>query len=163
MVLKSSIVPQADVLEDVGRVVEAVGAGLDGEAQLGEHIGKSPRQGRYYRRAAELLGLLKPVRRGHSELAPRGVEYLAAGRVRGREIFIDGVRENAAFRQLLQFVGEAGGHGRSRPEIEAWLDEHTTLSGSTPRRRFSTVQRWLCELALVRTDGTTFWLNGDDR
>jgi hypothetical protein len=57
--LLSELVPQADVLEDIARTVDAVAAGAASFQQIAAAIGKVERQGRYYRKAAQTMDLLR--------------------------------------------------------------------------------------------------------
>jgi len=59
MKIPSSDIPQADILDDVVNVVKAVGEGRHTFQDIARYIGKVDRQGRYYRRAAEILGFIK--------------------------------------------------------------------------------------------------------
>ena len=72
MKIPSEDVPQADLLKEVVRAVEAVAAGATTFQDIAAHFGKVERQGRYYRRAAEILGLLASAGTNHSVLNPRG-------------------------------------------------------------------------------------------
>ena len=59
MKIPSEDVPQADKLEDVVKIIEGVGQGKRTFQDLSQYIDKVERQGRYYRRAAEILGFKK--------------------------------------------------------------------------------------------------------
>ena len=61
MRIPSSEIPQADLLQDVVRVVTAVHEGARTFQDIANYIGKVGRQGRYYRLAAEILGLICDV------------------------------------------------------------------------------------------------------
>lgn len=148
--LDSSLMPQADVIADVARMVEAVSVGRTGDQDLADYIGKVDRQGRYYRLAAESIGLLEPVQAGISVLAPRGVAYRdATDPQQRRVVLVDGVMSNPVLRGLLNHMSDAGDSGRTRAELVAWLVENTTMTGSTPSRRLNTATRWLEDLDLV--------------
>ena len=59
MKIKSNNIPQADVLEDIIKTVIAVSKGAKTFQEIAKYIDKVERQGRYYRRAAEMLGFIK--------------------------------------------------------------------------------------------------------
>lgn len=152
-------VPQADKIWDVAALVDAVSSGADGDIALGAAIGKSARQGRYYRLAAESIGLLEPVIGGHSELSEEGENLVAAQQSpQRRNILIAAVLSSRFFRALLGFIESAGSNGRTKAQIVEWMGRNTTLSGSTTWRRYSTVRAWLEDLDLVTgaPDGTLF-------
>jgi hypothetical protein len=73
MTLQTSDFPQADRLEKVGDVARAVATGLRSDAEIEDFIGleSADRQGRYYRKAAELLDLVKTAQ-NRSELMDNG-------------------------------------------------------------------------------------------
>lgn len=148
--LDSSLMPQADMIADVARMVEAVAVGRNGDQELADHIGKVDRQGRYYRLAAESIGLLEPVQAGVSTLTPRGVAYRdARDPQERRSVLVDGVMSNPVLRGLLNHISDAGVPGRTRSELVGWLADNTTMTGSTPSRRVNTATRWLEDLGLV--------------
>lgn len=150
MAFSGSDVPQANKIWDVAALVQAVGHGADGDIALGAAIGKNDRQGRYYRLAAESIGLLEPVEAGHSELADDGAYLVAAPtKAAQRDILIASVLSSAFFRSFLAYIHSAGAGGRSDGDLIAWIDRNTDLSGATPARRYSTVRAWLEDLDLV--------------
>ena len=59
MRIPSSEIPQADKLEDIIKVAEAVKNGNKTYQDIAMYIGKVERQGRYYRLAAEILGIIE--------------------------------------------------------------------------------------------------------
>lgn len=160
MLLQGSLVPQANDIRDVGRVVEAVAMGKNGDVALGAHIGKNDRQGRYYRLAAEDIGLLAPVQAGVSAVTTMGALFAAErDPARKRQMLVDGVMSNPVVRGVLQDVKSAGATGRSLLEIAMWVETNTTLTGDTPRRRASTVARWLENLGLILKQDGRYVLN----
>jgi hypothetical protein len=58
MRVPSDEIPQADNLIDVVRTVVAISQGARTDQDIGQAIGKVARQGRYYRKAAEIIGLI---------------------------------------------------------------------------------------------------------
>jgi hypothetical protein len=151
MLIPSDRIPQADVLEDVMATVEAVGSGARTFQDIATAIGKVERQGRYYRRAAENLGLIERSDTNHSVLTERGHAVLDST---GREPALrDAILTNILFRRLLEYIRGAGQAGISRTQIEHWLEDNTELSGTTPGRRVSTVVHWLETARLVTTAG----------
>ena len=153
MKINGGLVPQADTLEDVARLVEGVGLGINGDVDLGEHIGKNDRQGRYYRRAAETIGLLNAVSNGVSTLSLSGEKYIAAEAANKRLILINGVMNNPVMRGVMHFIQGAEGAGRTRRDIASWLADNTTLTGDTCYRRSSTVSAWLVDVGLAESRG----------
>lgn len=153
MKLNGALVPQADNLIDVGKVVEAVSKDVNGDTALGSYIGKNDRQGRYYRLAAESIGLLYPVNNGLSSLTPAGQKFVQSSRLDQSAILTNGVMSNPVMRGILGYLRIAGSLGRSRAELASWIAENTELSGETPARRLSSVQAWLVALRLATREG----------
>ena len=152
MVFGGDEVPQANSLWDFVSLVVAVNLGADGDDELGAAIGKSSRQGRYYRRAAESLGLLHPVAHGHSELTSEGKNLAVADNQNARRaILVSAVLGNPLIREILSYIEDGGEHGRSNAELTSWIVDNTALTGTTPGRRVSTTKKWLLELGLVES------------
>ena len=86
-------IPQADSLEQVLSTVEAVSNGLTSFQRIAAHIGLSERQGRYYRRAAEILNLIELAGTNVSVLTPIGREYITETQI---------VKRHIVKKQLLQ-------------------------------------------------------------
>lgn len=76
MAIETSDFPQADRLQQVGEVAIAVSKGNHTDDDIENYIGleSSGRQGRYYRLAAEILGLVTNEA-NNAELTPVGKEY----------------------------------------------------------------------------------------
>lgn len=144
MTLLSRYVPQADNLSDIARTVDAVAAGETDFQGIAERIGKVERQGRYYRAAAESMGLLANAR-NHAILTPLG-EALAhsSGSERSR-LLGQAVLQNPVVREVLIHADNAGAAGISKSQLATIIEATTTASGSTPERRSSTVWSWLID------------------
>ena len=85
MRIQSKEIPQADMLNDVLNVVYAVNQGARTFQDISQFIQKVERQGRYYRLAAELLGLIEN-NNNRSELTPLGQTFVAADQNQKNEI-----------------------------------------------------------------------------
>ncbi|SDE13130.1 DUF7226 domain-containing protein [Sporomusa acidovorans] len=75
--LESREIPQANSLRDVITAVFAVANGAKTYQQIAQAIGKGERQGRYYRLAAEQIGLITPHNTNHSMVTPLGQEFIS--------------------------------------------------------------------------------------
>lgn len=152
--LPSKLIPQADALPDIVGVTKAVSAGATTYQQIAKAIGKVERQGRYYRLAAEQLGLLLPTSVNHSALSTLGRELTRAGSdTQRREILVRGMMQNPVLNGILNFIADAGSAGRSRDDLEQWLSSNTTATGATPGRRVATIRSWLASMQLVTPNG----------
>ena len=97
MKIPSSKIPQADMLEDVLSVANAVDQGAKTFQDIAKYINKVERQGRYYRLAAEILGLVRNSQ-NNSELTDLGKQFVKANSQKRKEI----ARGAAAHRAPLQ-------------------------------------------------------------
>ncbi len=75
MQIPSKDIPQADVLGDVIRAAEAVSSDFTTYQGIANYIDKVERQGRYYRRAAEIIGLIS-THQNHSVLTNFGNQFI---------------------------------------------------------------------------------------
>src|SRR4051794_10688541 len=76
MALRTEDFPQADRLNQVAMVADAVKSGRDSDHEIEAFIGldSENRQGRYYRKAAELVGLIT-THDNHSQLTALGRSF----------------------------------------------------------------------------------------
>lgn len=150
MKISSNDIPQADDLSDVLHAVEAVARGADTYGAIAATIGKVERQGRYYRRAGEILGFIRNYR-NQSVLTPLGKQYLNATGDPQRAIVTKAVLSAPIFQRVIPFL-EANGHaGVDRSALERFLSEVTEKVGETMiHRRASTILSWLQATGIVR-------------
>lgn len=144
--LDSRVIPQANVLNDVIKVVEAVGQGAYTYQDLALAIGKHERQGRYYRLAAELIGMIKNDGTNHSKLTEKGTEFLSLG-PNSRNLFLtNAVLSNKAILAVFDFI--LNNPRCSRLMIIDSLIQ-SNISPSVANRRISTIIRWLEDLGII--------------
>ena len=123
MKIPSSKIPQADSLDDVLNVVNAVGQGAQTFQDLAQYVNKVERQGRYYRKAAEILGLIKNDQ-NNSVLTDLGRDFFNANNRNRKEIIKNAVLGAHIFQRMLPFF-ELHPNGISRDEIEIFIGEVT--------------------------------------
>jgi hypothetical protein len=155
MKIPSKDVIQADSLERVMAAIDAVARGARNDKDIAAAVGDLvARQGRYYRRAAEVLGFMvrDPSRR--SIVTPAGNEFANAEQPLKNALFTRAVLENPLFRRLLPFLESKGAEGVSRSDAERFLDEVAELGAtSMVERRVSSYLGWLVKLGLAKTNG----------
>lgn len=158
MQIPSDQIPQADNLIDVLRTVISVSQGLRTFQEIANSIGKVERQGRYYRKAAEIIGLISTPSRNHSILTPLGEEFIRTGAVITNPIFIQSVLNVRLFQRLIPFLELNATNGVTRDNITDFISRVSDLSGdSMAHRRLSSVVSWLDELNLVERRGDRFY------
>jgi hypothetical protein len=145
--LESKDIPQADSLENVRRIVDAVADGSKTKADVAERTGINPRHVLYGLHTARVLGFLLEESSGgfaptEGGTALRGFE---AGSNAEREAFRNAIREsdiiNAIAPQLLspkQLTQDA---------ITQKIVKLTGLSESTASRRAQTLVSWRTQLS----------------
>lgn len=148
--LPSSQVLQADSIELAVKTIVAVGQGAKTDREIAEAVGGvTSRQGRYYRRAGEILGFLQRTHANISEPSATGIRFLRAPAGGRKNLLITSIFHNPLFQRLLPFLESKGAIGASRLEIEQFLSKVVTLAPSTVERRSSSYIQWLVKLGLV--------------
>jgi hypothetical protein len=159
MRISSEDIPQADVLNEVVRTVEAVSAGARTFGDIAVALGKVDRQGRYYRRAAEILGFVHN-QRNRSNLTPSGRDFIAHP-ARRDELLADAVLRMRLMQRALPFFEANRKNGVRRQELTAFITEVTEPVGeSMIPRRVSTVVSWLETIGLIQERGGRYFLRG---
>lgn len=112
------------------------------------------RQGRYYRRAAEVLGFMVRDTSHRSTVTPAGKEFASAQPALKRELFIRAVLGNPLFQRLFPYLESKGSSGATRGDLEWFLEQVAELGAdSMVQRRVSTYMGWLVKLGLAKPVG----------
>lgn len=149
MRIPSRDVPQADVLTDVVRVVEGVSQGERTFQGLSRYIDKVERQGRYYRRAAEILGFVTN-RANVSTLTTLGKHFISSGPDERKKVLARAVLASRMIQRVIPLLESKGQEGVSRKEIEQFI--HTVTGDTGPTmipRRASSILSWLLEIGMI--------------
>jgi hypothetical protein len=132
--------PQADDLSKVVDVVELLFSGSLDKSEIAEGFGVDPRQGDYYANAAAWLGLARKAR-GQFALTRDGRQFAQMDRSTRLGWLAERVSAMPVFYETAQAFAKG-----TAPNIEAiaeLISKLPDLSGSTPRRRASTVRAWV--------------------
>lgn len=144
-------IPQADSLDTVAEVVAAVGRGYTTYQDIGNAIRRVDRQGRYYRLAAEILGLIQRGTANTSELTVVGRTFLDAGPAQRQTILSGAVLRSRVFQRVIPFLESFLPDGCTRIDLETFIAEVTELT--TPgviHRRSSSIVAWLESLDIIQ-------------
>jgi len=149
MKISGKDIPQANRFELVIAAVEAVNNGAKTDIEISDYISKlrgkasddPGRDGRYYRRSGQQLGLISN-RQNTAELTERGQLFITASVNEKERILIESLFDLKLFRALLPFL-EQHPDGVSAEAITRFLLSITDLAETTVRRRLSTIIRWL--------------------
>lgn len=132
--------PQANVLEKVASVVDAVAAGANTNEAIAECLDVTPREGAYYASAAGYLGLIDTA---------TGEELSVYDLTASGECLLDtGVSERAELMKsaAAQAPGVETFVALGRDALEDYLGE-SGLDGTTIGRRAATIESWSKALA----------------
>lgn len=150
--VKTEDFPQADKLLQVGMVAVAVAKDNHEDDAIEAYIGlsSSGRQGRYYRHAATLLGLIEN-HHNHSQLTSLGYEYAS---LKGEAARIDFLArcliETEVFKSALKYIFE---YKPTINQLRAWFLAFYPGAKGTANRRFSTFISYLRDADLVSENG----------
>lgn len=140
--------PQADRLRQVGLVAEAVAKGHQTDDAIEHFIGldSSGRQGRYYRHAAWVLGLINNDK-NHSTLTALGQEYAGLTSESARIDFLARCLVDApVFHLGLQYIHKIS---PNEMQLKAWFRSVYPGAEGTANRRFNTFVNFLREANLI--------------
>ena len=158
MKIPSEDVPQADKLEDVVKIIEGVDRGERTFQDLSRYIDKVERQGRYYRRAAEILGFIKN-QANHAVLTKLGKDYLSSPPAKKKEILAKAVLSCRMMQRLIPFLESQRDSGVTREDLEVFIKTVTEETGpSMIPRRVSSAVAWLSDIGLLNQRGSKFVL-----
>lgn len=161
MKIPSKDVIQADTPERVMGTIDAVARGARDDKAIAAAIGGlDARQGRYYRRAAEVLGFTARDANHHSIVTSAGKEFASVDQAMKRALFIRAVLSNPLFQRLLPFMEAKGAAGVTRDETEMFLNDVAELGAvSMIERRVSSYLGWMLKLGLAKMLGRRWVLD----
>jgi hypothetical protein len=157
MRIPSEDIPQADVLDEVVRTVEAVSRGAKTFDDIARAIGKVGRQGRYYRRAAEILGFIQN-QHNRSALTATGRYFIHHAERRDR-LLASAVLRTRLLQRALPFFEAHEATGLRRQELTDFIADVTEPVGpSMIPRRVSTVIAWLERIGVIEERNNRYFL-----
>ena len=161
MKIPSKDVIQADSPERVMATIDAVARGARDDEAIATAIGGlDARQGRYYRRAAEVLGFMVRDANHRSIVTPAGKVFANADQALKRSLFTQAVLSNPLFQRMLPFLEGKGAAGVTRDEMEMFLNAVADLgAASMVERRVSSYLGWLVKLGLAKIVGKRWVLD----
>lgn len=140
--------PQADRLTQVGLVAEAISHGHHTDDEIEQYIqlDSGGRQGRYYRQAAVVLGLISNDK-NYSILTVLGQEYSEISTDTARTDFLARcLMDTPVFHHALQYIYN---NMPSEVQLKAWFRQYYPGANGTADRRFSTFMNYLRDSKLV--------------
>lgn len=161
MKIPSKDVIQADSPERVMMTIDAIARGAKDDRAIASAIGNlDARQGRYYRRAAEVLGFTERDANHRSMVNPAGKQFANADQSMKLALFTRAVLANPLFQRLLPFLEGKGTAGVTRDQAEQFLNAVAELgAASMAERRVSSYLGWLVKLGIAKTNGKRWVLD----
>lgn len=150
--LKTSDFPQANNLEKIFDVIEAISSGhtTDSEIENFTNLDSSGRQGRYYRLAAENLGLIENDG-NHAALTALGSEFATITSRSGRLDFLARcLIDTPLFNQALKYIYA---YHPTDDQLRQWFIAIYPGSKDTASRRFSTFFNYISATGLLKKSG----------
>lgn len=147
--VNTSDFPQADRLEQVGQVVLAIAAGHQSYNDIETYIGlhSEGRQGRYYRLAAEVLGLISN-QQNVAVLTDLGREYAVLKNAAARKDFLSRcLIDTPVFREALNYIHL---YKPTDAQLKIWFNNFYPGAQSTANRRFVTFMNYLQYSGLLK-------------
>lgn len=156
--VSTSDFPQADRLNQVGLVAEAIHNGNETDNDIEQFIGLDShgRQGRYYRLSAEILGLIRNDQ-NVAYLTPLGEEYAKLTNDTAKNDFLARcLVETEVFKAALNYIHA---HQPNNEQLKLWFKNFYPGATSTADRRFITFQRYLEACNLVKEQNGQIFIN----
>ncbi len=162
MLIPTKDIPQADDLTRVVSTTEAVGRGARTDKEIAKRIGDyDPRQGRYYRRAAEILGLVQNIpHENRSVLTRAGVRFFRSSGDERTHLLAQAVLSSRLAQRFIPFLESRGSQGATRTELESFMGTVTATTAGMVRRRLTTIMTWLKYIGLVAEVNGKYVLKG---
>lgn len=146
-------IPQADSLEKVLLVVEAVSKGKSSFQEIATFLKVTDRQGRYYRRAAEILRFVSTVpHKNVSTLTKLGQELLRKRGVQRNQTVKTQILHVPIVQSVVGMLASADGTATQK-ELEVSFRKIVNTTQKMANRRLSTILSWLEDSNSIKRTG----------
>jgi hypothetical protein len=158
MRIQSNDLPQADRIESIVAATHAIANGARTDIEIADQvpgIEGDDRQGRYYRRAAEILGFITN-NRNNAAITPKG-QLVANNPSLYNPIVIASVLNLNLYQKLLPYI-ELHPEGVTRNQIIDYLQliSVANIGPSMIPRRISTILGWIRTLGVIELVGERY-------
>ncbi len=163
MRIQTRDIPQADRIESVVAAVLAISNGARTDIEIANNVPGivgDARQGRYYRKAAQILGFVVNER-NNASLTAKGKLFVKKPGL-NNPFLISSVLNLNLYQKLLPYL-ELHKNGRTRSQIMNYLISISALEmgGTMLPRRISTILAWIKSLGIVKTIEDRYILSKD--
>ncbi len=156
--IESKDIPQADLLSKVVAVVELIYNGAVSDEEIASGLDFDSRQGRYYRRAAEMLGFIV-TERNVSQLTEKGEQFVKTSGNDRKNLLIENVLSLPIFSITIEILDHSP-NGLNGSQLASELVKNTfNMAMATITRRTSSIFGWLEELGLIVRRGNNYYSN----
>lgn len=158
MKIQSNDLPQADRIESVVAATFAIANGARTDIEIANQvpgIEGDDRQGRYYRRAAEILGFITNIR-NNATITPKG-QLIANNPTLNNPNVIASVLNLNLYQKLLPYI-ELHPQGVTRQQIIDYLQliSVDNIGPTMIPRRISTILAWIRTLGIIEQVGERY-------
>ncbi len=143
MKIPTDEIPQANNLKALAKAVQAVADGATTYQGIAASLGYGERQGRYYRLAGEMLGLLEKTGVNAYRVTALGRAYLSAEGPQKSGTFAAALANSRLFQRVVTFLESKKGGGATKSDLEQFIAKLTETTKKMVGRRTSTVISWL--------------------
>jgi ParB/RepB/Spo0J family partition protein len=158
MAFQLSDIPQADRLDKVILTVQAVGEGANTDIKIAAAIGFSDRQGRYYRHAAEILGLIVNDR-NNATVTEFGKKLNEVDSTKKLIAIRNAVYKNPFFKTIIDYLNQ-NKNIIGEDQLKQYIQSITnTQEHSTIPRRLKTILSWLSYLDIIVENEDGYQIN----
>lgn len=135
---------QADDIKKVIQVPFAVYNGHHTDDAMEAYIGvdSKGRQGRYYRLAAEKLGLVDLITNNHTVLTQDGLNFVTLTKSQQDQYMDSAIRNLPVFEAAINFI-ESHAQSPSQDQLKQWFINLYPKAQNTAERRFFTFVKYL--------------------
>lgn len=147
-------IPQADELSKVILTAEAIYNDCRTDTQIADYVGFTDRQGRYYRLAGELLGLISNLN-NNAELTQLGIDLVILDNDNRIKKIRKYLFRNDFFSYIINHIESLSSEiklGVTRDELSLFMLESIEGAESTICRRVNTVVNWLLSTNIIKLD-----------
>jgi hypothetical protein len=156
--IATDLVPQADDMDKVIKTVDAISQGHRTFEEIAQYIGLVGRQGRYYRKASEILGFTKRSGANASVITKLGEEFINASTREQFVILQESLLRNPVFIEVINRLKEAGSDGLTDVDIKDTINSITQMTAGMVYRRMASVKSWLKYTKIAKESGSKIYL-----
>jgi len=145
--LSISMIPQADDMNKVIKLVQEVAEGYNDSIQISERLEFTRRQSSYYRQAAEILQLINLDKENKYHLTEKGLQVLKSSEEKQGELIQEQLISVPIVKKIISQLVSRKEKKVTFEELVPFVINSTGLSENTARRRIKTLRSWFGWLA----------------